>query len=106
MTKEDSDEVQWKHLRAEVFATIMDFYASNTPVIDEKAEEEEEQRKKAGQQDDAATEEDNETIAMIKELLDSRIRPTVQEDGGDVIFVVSQSFLVFQNRLLLSKKKF
>jgi len=89
VTKEDSDEVQWKHLRAEVFATIMDFYASNTPVIDEKAEEEEERRKKAGagEQGDAATEEDNETVAMIKELLDSRIRPTVQEDGGDVIFV-------------------
>jgi Fe-S cluster biogenesis protein NfuA len=26
---------------------------------------------------------------MIKELLDSRIRPTVQEDGGDVTFVVN-----------------
>lgn len=25
---------------------------------------------------------------MIKELLDSRIRPTVQEDGGDIIFIV------------------
>lgn len=24
---------------------------------------------------------------MIKELLDTRIRPTVQEDGGDVLFV-------------------
>lgn len=30
---------------------------------------------------------------MIKELLDSRIRPTVQEDGGDVIFVVRSSFI-------------
>lgn len=25
---------------------------------------------------------------MIKELLDSRIRPTVQEDGGDILFIV------------------
>jgi len=24
---------------------------------------------------------------MIKELLDTRIRPTVQEDGGDIVFV-------------------
>lgn len=31
---------------------------------------------------------DDETVAMIKELLDTRIRPTVQEDGGDIIFVV------------------
>lgn len=25
---------------------------------------------------------------MIKELLDTRIRPTVQEDGGDIVFMV------------------
>merc|ERR1712020_869253 len=30
---------------------------------------------------------DDDTVAMIKELLDTRIRPTVQEDGGDVIYV-------------------
>lgn len=32
-------------------------------------------------------EDDDETVQMIKELLDTRIRPTVQEDGGDVLFV-------------------
>jgi len=31
---------------------------------------------------------DDETVAMIKELLETRIRPTVQEDGGDVRFMV------------------
>lgn len=30
---------------------------------------------------------DDETVMMIKELLDTRIRPTVQEDGGDITFV-------------------
>lgn len=30
---------------------------------------------------------DDETVMMIKELLDTRIRPTVQEDGGDIIFM-------------------
>lgn len=34
-------------------------------------------------------EDDDETVMMIKELLDSRIRPTVQEDGGDIIFIVN-----------------
>lgn len=33
------------------------------------------------------TGEEDETVLMIKELLDSRIRPTVQEDGGDITFV-------------------
>ena len=32
-------------------------------------------------------EDDDETVAMIKELLDTRIRPTVQEDGGDVLYM-------------------
>jgi hypothetical protein len=61
----------------------MDFYASNLPVIDEKAEEE--LKKQAVE---TTQEEDSDTVALIKELLDSRIRPTVQEDGGDVTFVV------------------
>lgn len=32
-------------------------------------------------------EDDDETVMMIKELLDTKIRPTVQEDGGDIIFM-------------------
>lgn len=35
-----------------------------------------------------AAEDDDETVLMIKELLDTRIRPTVQEDGGDIVFMV------------------
>lgn len=31
---------------------------------------------------------DDETVLMIKELLDTRIRPTVQEDGGDIVYMV------------------
>lgn len=33
-----------------------------------------------------AAEEDDEVVAMIKELIEARIRPTVQEDGGDIFF--------------------
>ena len=40
---------------------------------------------------------DDETVAMIKELLDTRIRPTVQEDGGDILYMVKllKSYLSF-----------
>lgn len=38
----------------------------------------------------AADANDDETVAMIKELLDTRIRPTVQEDGGDIIYKVKR----------------
>lgn len=36
--------------------------------------------------DTAIQEDDNEIVAMIKELLDTRIRPSVQEDGGDIVY--------------------
>lgn len=40
----------------------------------------------------AISPDDNETVMMIKELLETRIRPTVQEDGGDVQFMVNQIY--------------
>ena len=37
--------------------------------------------------DTVVDEDDDEIVAMIKELLDTRIRPTVMEDGGDITYV-------------------
>merc|ERR1739845_9220 len=59
--------------------TIMDFFASNLPVVNEDAE--------PVSADTEIYEDDDDTVAMIKELLDTRIRPTVQEDGGDIVFM-------------------
>ncbi|KAG5670461.1 hypothetical protein PVAND_000724 [Polypedilum vanderplanki] len=72
--QEDAD---WGLIKPEIFAIIMDFFASGLPIVHEK-------------KDNSVTqieEDDDEVVAMIKELLDSRIRPTVQEDGGDILFV-------------------
>lgn len=77
VTKTDEEDTTWAEVRPLVFATLMDFFSSNQPIIlDEKDQEIAEDG-----------EEVDETVAMIKELLDTRIRPTVQEDGGDVQFV-------------------
>lgn len=46
-------------------------------------------------------EDDDETVQMIKELLDTRIRPTVQEDGGDIVFMVG----VFVKNVILFFEK-
>lgn len=46
-------------------------------------------------------EDDDETVQMIKELLDTRIRPTVQEDGGDIVFMVG---VFVKNVILLFEK--
>ena len=52
------------------------FFASGLPIVSDELPS----------QDTVITEEDDETVSMIKELLDTRIRPTVQEDGGDIVF--------------------
>ncbi len=79
LTKVDDDTVEWKVMKPEVYATIMDFFASGLPVVNEDAE--------PASSETTIYEDDDDTVAMIKELLDTRIRPTVQEDGGDVIYM-------------------
>ncbi|XP_074930585.1 NFU1 iron-sulfur cluster scaffold homolog, mitochondrial isoform X2 [Phalacrocorax aristotelis] len=75
ITKE-SEDLDWNLLKPDIYATIMDFFASGLPVVTDEAP----------RTDTAASEDDDEVVLMIKELLDTRIRPTVQEDGGDVIY--------------------
>jgi len=78
ITKSD-DDMDWKLLKPEIFATIMDFFATGLPIVNESDD---------NQQTEAKEEvSDNETVEMIKELIETRIRPTVQEDGGDVRFM-------------------
>lgn len=76
ITISKKEDAEWATIKPEVFAIIMDFFASGLPVIQERKKEE----------DVSTNPEDEETVLMIKELLDSKIRPTVQEDGGDIIF--------------------
>ncbi|KAF7265803.1 hypothetical protein GWI33_020878 [Rhynchophorus ferrugineus] len=76
ITKSEED-VEWKIIKPEIFATIMDFFATNLPVLNEAKPN----------MDTQINDDDDETVQMIKELLDTRIRPTVQEDGGDIIFM-------------------
>lgn len=87
VTKID-DDFDWKILKPEIFAVIMDFFSTNLPILREGVEKDLNQQQQ--QQSVAATGgDDDETIAMILELIDTRIRPTVQEDGGDIKFMVN-----------------
>jgi Fe-S cluster biogenesis protein NfuA len=53
----------------------MDFVSSGEPLF------------KSGDKDTTIKDTDSETVAMIKELLDTRIRPTIQDDGGDIEYI-------------------
>ncbi|CAL4910252.1 unnamed protein product [Urochloa decumbens] len=76
VTVTKSEGTSWDYLKPEVFAAIMDFYSSGQPLfLDSNA---------AASMDTAIQEDDSEIVAMIKELLETRIRPAVQDDGGDI----------------------
>ena len=61
-------------MKPSILGGIMEHYTSGEPVIADAAEAE------------AASVEDDEVVAQIKDLLDTRIRPAVAQDGGDIVF--------------------
>ncbi|CAB4299278.1 unnamed protein product [Prunus armeniaca] len=76
VTVTKSEDTSWDLLKPEIFAAIMDFYSSGQSLfLDSKT---------ASAMDTAIQEDDSEIVAMIKELLETRIRPAVQDDGGDI----------------------
>ncbi|KAM6584248.1 hypothetical protein CsatB_011250 [Cannabis sativa] len=76
VTVTKSEDTSWNLLKPQIFAAIMDFYSSGQPLfLDSQT---------AAAKDTAIHEDDSETVAMIKELLETRIRPAVQDDGGDI----------------------
>ena len=75
VTKETTE---WQHLKPAILGAIMDHYASGETAAGT-----------AGANDDAEGSfdaADAEVVATIKELLDTRVRPAVAQDGGDITF--------------------
>ena len=66
----------WYVLKPAVLGAIMEHYMSGEPVLEPQAAVEEEG---AGDEDDAI-------VKQIRELIDTRVRPAVAQDGGDIIF--------------------
>ncbi len=72
-------EFEWKHLKPPVLAAIMDHYVSGAATLDSGGSDE--------AHSDTAYEGDTaQIVAEIKDLLDTRIRPSVAQDGGDILF--------------------
>uniref|UniRef100_A0A5K3EIA3 NFU1 iron-sulfur cluster scaffold homolog, mitochondrial n=1 Tax=Mesocestoides corti TaxID=53468 RepID=A0A5K3EIA3_MESCO len=88
VTVTKSADADWSTMSPDIFSCLMDFFTAGTPVLDESSEQN-------GLSDSNNDDEEDCTVTMIKELLDSRIRPTVQEDGGDIIFVAFKDGVVY-----------
>ncbi|KAH7075385.1 HIRA-interacting protein 5 [Paraphoma chrysanthemicola] len=85
VTKDSS--TPWAHVKPEVFAIINEFMTSGQPLVNTVAAKDGEQGQGGQEVDSLAYDEnDSEVVGMIKELLETRIRPAIQEDGGDIEF--------------------
>ena len=81
ITKADSHD--WFTIKPGILAAIMEHYASGMPIIEGNASID-----GTGTDDNAVgdTGADSETVQQIKHLLDTRVRPAVAMDGGDIVF--------------------
>ena len=86
VTKTDGE---WPHIKPAVLGAIMEHFMSGMPVIRQ------EQAANSGAEFFAA--EDAETVATIKELIETRVRPAVAQDGGDITFQGFRDGVVFLN---------
>ena len=77
ITVTKSDEIGWQALKPQVLGVVVDHFISGRPVIEGEAE---------GPASEDVLPEDEEIVAQIKELLDTRVRPAVAGDGGDIVF--------------------
>jgi len=91
VTKADGD---WQHLKPAILGAIMEHYMSGAPLLadgtagnDEASDEE----------DEFFSEADADTVATIKDLIETRVRPAVANDGGDITFRGFRDGVVYLN---------
>ena len=77
VTKSDGE---WPQLKPAILGVIMEHFMSGAPVV---AEGESGEENEAGEFFEAG---DADTVATIKELIETRVRPAVANDGGDITF--------------------
>lgn len=80
VTVSKSSEHPWSVIKPEIYSTLMEFFTSNNQPLFRSKED----RENAGPQDTRILDTDSDVVAMIKELLETRVRPAIMEDGGDI----------------------
>ena len=86
VTKSDGE---WQHLKPAILGAIMEHFMSGAPLVAEDGAA-------VGTGDEEFFDEaDAPTVATIKELIETRVRPAVASDGGDIIFQGFRDGIVF-----------
>ena len=87
VTKDDSD---WQHLKPAILGAIMEHFMSGGPLLRGEAT--------GGTEAEEFFEQaDAETVATIKDLIETRVRPAVANDGGDITFRGFKDGIVYLN---------
>src|ERR1700743_3158902 len=74
VTKTDASD--WRHIKPAILGAIMEHFTRGVPLIYGSAAESD---------DESFSEDDAEIVSQIKELIETRVRPAVANDGGDII---------------------
>jgi len=77
VTCSKDETLSWSIIKPEVFAVLMEHFSSGASLFKDGQGED-------GAEDTRILDSDSEIVGMIKELLETRVRPAIQEDGGDI----------------------
>ena len=78
ITVKKEKELKWDDLKFGIISEINDYYGKGNEVVVKKSFNQKDSKLASGQS--------NEIISKINEILDSKIRPAVARDGGDITF--------------------
>jgi len=81
---------EWQQLKPMILGAIMEHFMSGAPLLNDGGGE-------AGDGEEFFDAADAETVATIKELIETRVRPAVANDGGDITFRGFKDGVVFLN---------
>lgn len=76
-----AENFDWNLIKPQILTSLLEHFSNGLPVLSEELEKEEIE---AGGNE--ITEDDDELTVQIKELLETRVRPAVAQDGGDIVF--------------------
>jgi Fe-S cluster biogenesis protein NfuA len=86
VTVTKADPVDWYVLKPSVLGAVMEHFTAGRPVLVAET---------AVEGSDAAPDEESEIVSQIRELIDTRVRPAVAQDGGDIVFQGYEDGVVF-----------
>jgi Fe-S cluster biogenesis protein NfuA len=78
VTVTKAEDAEWDHVKPAILGAIMEHFQSGAPVMEGEAQASGGHAEHDG--------EDGEIVGQIKTLLDTRVRPAVAQDGGDITF--------------------